>query len=228
MFRPTAVTKKTLDIDQMVYCANCKSAMSKVDDTYFCPNGASSAGQSCSTLSVDADHLLRAVLATLIDRVVNDSTIQAVSDKVQEMTKPSVNLHRDRLETAESAIVELNRRRNRVMPPMEQDTATRPETNDEIHEIEKATASLSYESMTAQNELDRLGYLRDVTDIGNVIKNPETYLGTTSPEDAQELLELFVQQVQVINANTAVVVYIAPIETEQNPAGITADWIKIR
>ena len=72
------------------------------------------------------------------------------------------------------------------------------------------------------------GYLRDVTDIGNVIKTQKATSGPPAPEDAQELLELFVQQVQVINANTAVVVYIAPIETEQNPAGITEDWIKIR
>ena len=153
MFRTTALQEKAPDLNGMVRCAHCGSAMNRVADNHSCPNSAAGTGQSCSTPPVNAGHLLRQVMSKLVERILTEETLQLVSENIRETTEAKVQLQRERLETAESAISKMNRRRALVLHPVEQRNATYPDVADEMHEIEKATTGLAYESLVARGSL---------------------------------------------------------------------------
>ena len=226
MFRKTATQEKTPDLNRMVRCANCGSAMNRVADNYSCPNSGAGAEQSCSTPPVNADHLLRRVMSKLVERIVTGETLQLVSENIRETTEANVQLQRERLETAESDISRINRRRTLVLQPVEQGNATYPDVADEMHEIEKAATGLAYESLIARDELEKLNYIRDETGIRNTMTNLDTYLGSFNAEEVQELLDMTIQEVQVSD-NAATVVYTEAIFSEEHPEGIRTDLISL-
>ena len=224
MLRTTAIQEKAPDLNVMVRCANCGSAMNRVEDTQSCPNSAPGPGQSCSTPPVNADRLLRRVMSKLIERILTEETQQLISENIREKTESNVNLQRGRLETAESAISKINRLKTLVLHPVEQRTATYPEVADEIHEINKVTTGLTYESLVARDELEKLDYIRDETGIRNTMTNLETYLASVNAEEVQELLDTTIQEV-LVGEKEATIVYTEPIFSEEHPKGIEADLI---
>ena len=224
MLRTTAIQEKAPDLNVMVRCANCGSAMNRVEDTQSCPNSAPGPGQSCSTPPVNADRLLRRVMSKLIERILTEETQQLISENIREKTESNVNLQRGRLETAESAISKINRLKTLVLHPVEQRTATYPEVADETHEINKVTTGLTYESLVARDELEKLDYIRDETGIRNTMTNLETYLASVNAEEVQELLDTTIQEV-LVGEKEATIVYTEPIFSEEHPKGIEADLI---
>ena len=226
MLTPTAIQEKAPNLGLMVRCANCGSAMNRVADQHSCPNSTPETGQSCSTPPVNADRLLRRVISKLIERIITTETQQLIAETIRDKTQASVHLQRERLETAESAISRMNRRRTQILHPVEQRTATYPDVADEIHDIEKATSGLAYESMIARDELEKLEYIRDEASIKNTMANLDTYLGTVNAAEIQELLDMTVQEVQV-NDNAAKILYAEPILSEEHPEGIESDLISL-
>ena len=224
MFRTTAIQEKAPDLNGIVRCANCGSAMNRVADNHSCPNSTAGTGQSCSTPPVNADHLLRRVMSKLVERIVTGETLQLVSENIRETTEANVHLQRERLETAESAISNMNRRRTSVLHPVEQRAASYPDVADEIHEIEKAATGLAYESLIARDELEKLNYIREGTGIRYTITNLDTYLGSVNSGEVQELLDMTIQEVRVSD-NAATIVYTEPIFSEEHPEGIRTDLI---
>ena len=226
MFRTTATQEKAPGLNGMVRCANCGSSMIRVADHHSCPNSAAGTGQGCSTQPVDADLLLRRVMSKLVERILTEDTLKLVSENIRGATEANVQLQRERLETAESAIARMYRRRTLVLHPEEQRNANHPDVADEVHEIEKATTGLAYESLIARDELEKLNYIRDETGIRNTMKNLDTYLGSVNADEAQELLEMTVREVRVSESATTVV-YTEPVFTEEHPEGIETDLISL-
>jgi hypothetical protein len=226
MFRTTATQEKAPDLNGMVNCAHCGSAMNRVADNYSCPNSAAGTGQRCSTPPVNADRLLRRVMSKLVARILTEETLQLVSENIQETTEANAHLQRERLETAESAIAKMNRRRTSVLHPVEQRTAAYADVAGEINEIEKATTGLAYESLVARNELEKLDRIRDEAEIRSAVTNLDTYLGSVNAGEAQELLDMTIREVRV-SGNAAMVVYTEPILSEEHPEGTSADMISL-
>ena len=226
MFRTTATQEKAPDLNGKVSCAHCGSAMKRVADNYSCPNSAAGAGRSCPTPPVNADRLLRQVMSKLVERVLTEETLQLVSENIQETTEANAHLQRERLETAESAIARMNRRRASVLHPVEQRAAAYADVAGEINEIEKATTGLAYESLIARNELEKLDHMRDEAEIRNAMTNLETYLGSVNAEEVQELIDMTIREVRVSD-NAAMVVYTEPILSEEHPEGTSADMISL-
>ena len=221
MFRTTAIQEKAPDLNGMVRCANCGSAMNRVAENHSCPNNTVGTGQSCSTPPVNADHLLRQVMSKLVERILTEETLQLVSENIQETTKANVHLQRERLKTAESTISKMNRHRTLILHPMEQ-----RDVADEIHEIEKAATGLAYESLIARDELEKLNYIRERSGIRNTMTNLDTYLGSVNAGEVQELLDMTIQEVRVSD-NAATIVYTEPIFSEEHPEGIRTDLISL-
>ena len=165
-------------------------------------------------------------MSGLVERIVTGETLQLISEKIRERTEANVHLQRERLEAAESAISRTNRRRMRVLQPVEQGNATYPDVADEMHEIEKAATGLAYESLIARDELEKLNYIRVGTGIRSTMTDLDTYLGGVNAEEVQELLDMTIQEVRVSN-NAATVVYTEPIFSEEHPEGIRTDLISL-
>ena len=226
MFRTTATQEKAPDLNGKVSCAHCGSAMNRVADNYSCPNSAAGTGQGCSTPPVNADRLLRQVMSKLVERVLTEETLQMVSENIQETTEANAHLQRERLETAESAIARMNRRRTSVLHPVEQRAAAYADVAGEINEIEKATTGLAYESLVARNELEKLDRMRDGAEIRSAVTNLDTYLASVNAEEVQELLDMTIREVRVSD-NAAMVVYTEPILSEEHPEGTSTDTINL-
>jgi hypothetical protein len=165
-------------------------------------------------------------MSKLVERIVTGETLQLVSENIRETTEANVHLQRERLETAESDISRINRRRTLVLQPVEQGNATYPDVADEMHEIEKAATGLAYESLIARNELEKLDRMRDEAEIRNAMTNLDTYLGSVNAGEAQELLDMTIREVRV-SGNAAMVVYTEPILSEEHPEGTSADMISL-
>ena len=225
MFKPTADQQRPVTLEDLVHCANCGSAMTRLTWQYYCPNN-TGPGQACDTPPADADHLLRLVVTLLVDRAMTEETIQQAIKDVQEEAGKQSEPHRLKFEDTESAIAELNRRRGLALQQVEEKEQTYSDVSDEIDQINQTTTGLAYQSLIARDELDKLEFVSDETGIRNTALDLETYLGDSSPEAVQELLDLLIQEVRV-SATQALVTYTNPIPTREHPEGITTDRIAL-
>ena len=209
-------------LDGKVFCANCGEEMNNNGESYCCPGAAAELGNGCTTKPMNADNLIHAVIIKMVDRLATDKTVQSVTERIMDVTEASSITQRSRMEQAEAAIAETNARRPAVLHPVEHGAKTYKEVTGEISELDKITAGLSFESMVARNELDKIDFVRDPDGIRETIHNPRTY--RNNPDEAQELLELLVQKVKV-NTGSATIIYEVPMPSAEQPQGILQDLI---
>ena len=96
----------------------------------------------------------------------------------------------------------------------------------EIDEINRTATGLAYESQVAREELDKIEFISEEKGIRNSAKNPDTYLEYENQQEIQELLSLFIREVQV-NADVATIKYLAGVPTEAHPEGLQSDRIPL-
>ena len=207
-------------------CAHCGAAMKRELYAYRCPNSVAGGAQDCPGEPVSADLLVRLVMTKLVERVTTGHTIDKAVQDIRAETAAQVREQRNKLSAAEGRIAKLNsfklNERNRI----EEQAATYMEAAEGIHEANMTAAGLAYESMIAQEELDKLEFIRDEEGIRHAATDLRTYLESPTPEYAQEMLDLLVQQVRV-DHGTAEIVYSVPLSATEHPEGILKERIPL-
>ena len=219
-------TESRLTLDGRVFCANCGSQMRNTGRRYYCPHTTVDSGGSCSTRPLDAQRLLRSVVTRMISRLATEETVESISQDIRNSTRENARIQRGRMEQAEAAIAEA-RTRSIAAPQTEEHIGNSPEeSTDEITAFYTATVGLAFQAMVARNELDKIEFVSDEVSLREAVKNPETYMGANSPEEAQELLDLLVRKVTV-NNGLATVHYEETMPSGDNSQGILRDRIPL-
>ena len=224
MVNSTTVAKSKPSLNGMVFCANCGSEMANTGQRYYCPNTTVELGGHCPTKPVDARYLLHKVVTQMVSRLATEETILQITESIKDLTAVSADIQRRRMEQAEAAIAEANARRPAVLHPVEHGAKTYYDVAEEISQLEQITTGLAVESMVARNELDKIDFIRDEDGIRETASDPDTYLGGNNSDEAQELLDLFVQKVRV-DAGSAVILYKMAMPSAEQPEGIHEDLV---
>ncbi len=139
-------------------------------------------------------------------------------------TETTARAQRSKMEQTEAAIAKTNALRPAVLHALEHGTKTYDEVIDEIGELTQTEAGLTFESMVARNELDKIDFIRDEDGIKEATRNPQTYLGGNNPAETQELLDLIIQKVKV-GTGSAVIVYEVPMPSDEDSQGVLQDLV---
>ena len=219
-------TENRLTLDGRVFCANCGSQMSNTGRRYYCPNTTLDSGGNCSTRPLDAQHLLRSVVTRMISRLATEETVESVVQDIRDSTRDNARIQRGRMELAEAAIAEA-RARSSVVPSVEQHAdKTHEESTGDITAVDLATVGLAFQAMVARNELDKIEFVSDEVGLRETVRDPETYMGTNSPEDAQELLDLLVRKVTV-GGSQITIHYEGPMPSGEQSREITTERVPL-
>ena len=219
-------TENRLTLDGRVFCSNCGSQMPNTGRRYYCPNTTLDSGGNCSTRPLDAQHLLRSVVSRMISRLATEETVESVVQDIRDSTRESAHIQRGRMEQAEAAIAEA-RARSSVVPPVGQHAdKTHEESTGDITAVDLATAGLAFQAMVARNELDKIEFVSDEVGLRETVRDPETYMGTNSPEDAQELLDLLVRKVTVGDSQVTIH-YEGPMPSGEPSREITTERVPL-
>ena len=219
-------TEGRLTLDGRVFCANCGWQMRNTSRRYYCPHATVDSGGTCSTRPLNAQRLLRSVVIQMISRLATEETVESISQDIRNSTRENARIQRGRMEQAEAAIAEARAHSN-AGPQVEENVGnSREEMTDEITAFDTAIVGLAFQAMVARNELDKIEFVSDEVGLREAIKDPETYMGANSPEDAQELLDLLVRKVTVGNGQ-ATVHYEQTMPSGNNSQGILKDRIPL-
>ena len=224
MFNSNSTNKSKPSLDGMVFCANCGSEMDNTGERYYCRNTTVEAGGNCATSPVNAAQLVRAVITQVVNRLATDETVESITKSIMDTTENNARTQRSRMEQAEAKIAEITARRPAVLQPVEHDIKPYSDVSDVVTELEQSTAGLSFESMVAREELDKIDFIRDEDGIREAARNPKTYLGGNSLDETQELLNLLVHMVRV-DTGSAEIIYQVPMPSAGQPQGINHDLV---
>ena len=211
-------------LDGMVFCANCGEKMVKSGDSYYCRNTTVESKGKCTVITVDASRLTYAVVTQMVDRLATDETVQSITESITDATETTARAQRSKMEQTEEAIAKTKALRPAVLHALEHGTKTYDEIIDEIGELTQTEAGLTFESMVARNELDKIDFIRDEDGIKEATRNPQTYLGGNNPAETQELLDLIIQKVKV-GTGSAVIVYEVPMPSDEDSQGVLQDLV---
>ena len=210
--------------DGMVFCANCGEEMLKSGDRYYCRNSTAESGGKCTMIVVDAGRLTYFVVTKMVNRLATDEVGQSITKSITDATETTARAQRSKMEQTEAAIAKTNTRRPAVLHALEHGTKTYDEIIDEISELNQAKAGLTFESMVARNELDKIHFIRDEDGIKEATRNSQTYLGGNNPDETQELLDLIIHKVKV-DKGSAVIVYEVPMPSDEGSQGVLQDLV---
>ena len=226
MMNSQSVNQSKPSLDGMVFCAKCGEEMANTGARYYCRNTTVEFGGKCTTSPVNADLLVRAVVTQMVNRLATDETVQSITESIMDATEANARIQRLRMEQAEAAIAETNTRRPAVLQPVEHGIKSYDEVADEINELDQITAGLTFESMVARDELDKIDFIRDEDALREAARNPNTYLGGNSLDETQEMLGLVIRKVMV-GTGSAVIIYEVPMPSAGQPQGIRQDLVVI-
>jgi hypothetical protein len=85
--------------------------MTVVGTHYACPANMEGGAEHCSTTPIDAERLVRLVVAQPVKRVMTDSAIALLTNDIQEMASAKSRMQKERLQTSESSTEGLNSRK---------------------------------------------------------------------------------------------------------------------
>ena len=224
MRNPMINSNNQPSLDGMVFCASCGEEMIKSGDNYCCRNTTVESGGKCDVTVVDAGRLTYFVLTKMVNRLATDENVRSITKSITDATEPTARAQRSKMEQTEEAIAKTNALRPAVLHAFEHGTKTYDEIIDEIGELTQTEAGLTFESMVARNELDKIDFIRDEDGIHEAIRNPQTYLGGNNPAETQELLNLIVQKVKV-GTGSAVIVYEVPMPSDEDSHGVLQDLV---
>ena len=207
-------------------CSYCKSRLTYNGESYVCPNNGNKSGVRCPVGPADAARLTRRVVSKMIARVMDESnTLQIISD-IQNTAAQSSLLQRERLNAAESMLMDLNRERDSLLQPVEQELKNFKDVASQVDEINAKATGASYEALVAREELDKLAFISDADGIKAAAQDPATYLDFADPSDTTALINLFVDRVEV-GVHSAKIVYAEAVSNGSSSAKPTADCIDI-
>ena len=226
MSNTTGVQEKSALLSVNAQCARCGATMGMEGDNYRCPNSTTGGVQDCPAGAVGSGLLVRLVITKLVERIANGDVIDQAMQDIRAETEAQVREQKGRLSATEGGIAELNSFKLSERNQIEERAATYMEAADGIHQANMTAAGLAYESMIARQELDKLEFIRDEEGIRHAATDMETYLESPTPEYAQEMLDLLVQQV-LVDRDRAEIVYSVPMPTAGYPEGVLKETIPL-
>ena len=226
MFKPTTILGRETHLNGLAHCSNCGASMTAIGDNYVCPTNTGPRPDRCSTTPVNTGRLVRQVVTKVLERVVNESVIETLTEDVRRIAEEKSTMQRQRLHRSESSIEDLSLLLERVLYPVEQELATYPEVAEEANRINAAKMGLAYESQVAQDELDKLAFISAPDGLRDDARNITTYLDDAGTEETMEMLNIFVRDIRV-GPESAEVFYSHPLPDEQGRPRITSDLIPL-
>ena len=98
---------------------------------------------------------------------------------------------------------------------------------DEIERLNQTRIALSYEARKARREIDGYNFVSDPDRIKANALDPQTYLGSTSPENTRELLDMFVRSIEA-GEDSIIINFTDNVPTTGQPDQDLSDRIPIR
>ena len=214
-----ATTKpRPLTLDGKVLCANCSSQMRNTGRRYYCPNTTVESGGRCLTRPLGVEALLRSVVTGMTRRLASKEISDEIIGDIKRSTQENAQIQRRIIEQAEAAIAEATARNTASPEPGEQDGR--------ITALDVDTASLTFQIMVAQEELDKLEFIGDETGLRRTINDPDTYMRTTGQDYSQELLDMLIKGVSVDNGH-ATILYQFPMPAIEQAGAILTETLTL-
>ena len=209
----------------IVKCVGCDSVMVNAGGEYICPKNITKMQEPCSTMSINAERLLRAIMARLVKTLNTETTANSVVNLIQEQMNAQSGSARSYLDETELALMDLNERKN----IMRRRAAEAPPAQDafhaEIDRMDQQSAALEYQAKISRRELDSHEFVSDEDRIRENVGQVETYL-EADPEDTAEMINLLIREIQV-GQDHAVVNYKGPLPKEGHPEGVTSERVPL-
>ena len=226
MFKSATLPEHQSPSNDLVHCANCGTPMAAIGVNYVCPVNAERGPDRCSTNPVNAERLVVQVVTQVLERVMNDSTIELLTADIQQAASEASSRHRERLQRSESSIEELDQIKEQALQTVEKNLATYREVAEVVNETNAARTGLAYESQIAQEELDKLAFISDTQGLREDAQDIINDLKDVGPEETRELLNIFVRRIRV-GPESAEILYSHPLPDEQNHPRIASDRIAL-
>ena len=217
MSDPTGTRDHARALNDIVLCGHCGISMLKIGVNYTCTTHISNETNSCPTESINAQELLQFVVVRLIKQLINEQTAAQLVTAIRDEYGEKARRARESLHRTEKAIAEINELKGLTIQTVEHGDSTYSEVITRIGEINQQALGLSYEARLSRKEIEAYDFITDEARIKNNAQDPATYLEYASPEDTRDLLNLFVQSVQVDN-DRIVINY-----TDQVPCPVQSD-----
>ena len=196
MTNPTETRQHERTLNGVLRCAPCGSPMLKVGANYVCPTQVAGSQSICPTKPVNAQKLLQLTVVHIINRTINDQTVEQLTDIIQGEYGEKAQRSQEDLDRAEAAITALNGLKNEAVHKVEHHDKPYREAAGEIEQLNQTSIALSYEARTSRREIDRYSFVSDPDRIRANAVDPDTYLGSASPEDTRELFAMFVRSIE--------------------------------
>ena len=196
MTNPTETREHERILNGVLRCAPCGSPMLKVGASYVCPTQVDGSQSTCGTKPVNAHEVLELTVVHIINRTINDHTVEQLTGIIQGEYGEKAQRSQEDLDRAEAAITALNGLKNEAVHKVEHHDKPYSGVAGEIERINQTSIALSYEARTSRREIDRYNFVSDPDRIRANAVDPDTYLGSASPEDTRELFEMFVKSIE--------------------------------
>ena len=180
----------------LLRCASCERTMLKIGVNYRCPTQVVDSQGACPTPPINAYQLLQLTIGHIIDRTINEQTKEQLTGIIQDEYAEKTHRSQNNLDQAEEAIAALNTLKNQTIHTVEHQDKPYSDVADEIERINKNTIALSYEARKSRREIDGYNFVSDPDRIKASALDLETYLGSASPENTRELLDMFVRSIE--------------------------------
>ena len=183
-------------LNGVLQCEPCGKPMLKVGANYICPTQVTGSQHPCPTRPVNAHELLQLTVIHIIGRTINDKTVEQITGNIQDEYGKKAQHSQDDLDRAEEAISALNALKNKAVHAVEHQDKPYSDVAEEIEQFNLNTIALSYEARRSRREIDGYDFISDPERIKANALDPDTYLGSASPEDTRELLDMFVRSIE--------------------------------
>jgi hypothetical protein len=133
----------------------------------------------------------------IISRTINDQTMDQIVVTLKNDYGKQAQKSQDDLDRTESAIAELNALKSNIVYPVEQGIQSFDDVAGRIDEINQTSVGLSFEARLSRRKVDEYEFVADEDRIRANAQDLSTYLGEASPDDTKELIDMFVNGVDV-------------------------------
>ena len=176
-------------------------------------------------MSINAERLLRAIMARLVKTLNTETTANSVVNLIQEQVNAQSGSARSYLDETELALMDLNERKNIMRRRAAEDPPAQDAFHAEIDQMDQQSAALEYQAKISRRELDSHEFVSDEDRIRENVGQVETYL-EADPEDTAEMINLLIREIQV-GQDHAVVNYKGPLPKEGHPEGVTSERVPL-
>ena len=214
-------------LNGLLSCVHCKSPMIKVGLNYICQAQVINPQVPCQTPRINAYELLQLTVDHIINRTINDQTTEQLTGIIQDGYIEKAHRSQNDLDQAEAAITALNALKNEAIHTVEHQDKQYSDVVHEIERINQTRIALLYEAKKSRREIDGYNFLSDPERIKTNALDPHTYLGSTSPENTRELLDMFVRSIEA-GEDSIIINFTDNVPTTGQPNQNLSDRIPIR